>query len=558
MESTTTKGNALQRVLGDTKWVVHVLVCVFAVSSWLDINGLWVELPILVTNLPEQWTLPSYIIALSQLANLGPIAFFVLANCVRKTRAYKSTLDKVTAYVIMVLGFVSTFLLAFVWKCTAHVAGSERSVAVLALSFSLALTDCTSSLAYTAYMATLKPHYMPTFFLGEGLSGLLPALMALGQGAGEIVCVNSTYTRQTFVNGAGPNVTIGDGTNVTVINGIGPNGTRSDEEYVTMVDGSGNGTVVNVTGFSVFPVYLPPRFSLQPSSHKSRHASAERQEQQRSRSAGQGRATSPKAFAAREDASHSSARCLETRKEKAVDFDPDSAEDPKYVPVDQTPMSDGRGSSADADDRTSPDSPVFAGGPGRVKLIDDCVCEDWEGDGAVEVVERRVSRAEVVFLLLQVVLVNFLITSFLLTIQVYSSLPYGIHIYNLVVTLSNIANPVACVISIVLTVRSRNVIISMTSLGVACSVYVIVAAAMSPTPPMVETAAGGIVAVVIWVGASFFLTFAKISIGSVLRHVGRRALIWYGVATQGGALIGALTGFLLVTEFRVFKDAPWC
>nr|KAG5698480.1 hypothetical protein BaRGS_022010 [Batillaria attramentaria] len=524
------------------------------------------------------------------LANLGPIAFFVLANCVRKTRAYKSTLDKVTAYVIMVLGFVSTFLLAFVWKCTAHVAGSERSVAVLALSFSLALTDCTSSLAYTAYMATLKPHYMPTFFLGEGLSGLLPALMALGQGAGEIVCVNSTYTRQTFVNGAGPNVTIGDGTNVTVINGIGPNGTRSDEEYVTMVDGSGNGTVVNVTGFSVFPVYLPPRFSLQvfflllavimglsiiaftlinkwgyckdqhvqPSSHKSRHASAERQEQQRSRSAGQGRATSPKAFAAREDASHSSARCLETRKEKAVDFDPDSAEDPKYVPVDQTPMSDGRGSSADADDRTSPDSPVFAGGPGRVKLIDDCVCEDWEGDGAVEVVERRVSRAEVVFLLLQVVLVNFLITSFLLTIQVYSSLPYGIHIYNLVVTLSNIANPVACVISIVLTVRSRNVIISMTSLGVACSVYVIVAAAMSPTPPMVETAAGGIVAVVIWVGASFFLTFAKISIGSVLRHVGRRALIWYGVATQGGALIGALTGFLLVTEFRVFKDAPWC
>ena len=56
----------LERVLVDSKLGVHVLVCVFAVSSWVDLNGMWVELPIFVTHLPEEWTLPSYITVLAQ------------------------------------------------------------------------------------------------------------------------------------------------------------------------------------------------------------------------------------------------------------------------------------------------------------------------------------------------------------------------------------------------------------------------------------------------------------------------------------------------------------
>ena len=40
--------------------VVYVLVIVFAMASWIDINGVWVELPLLVPRLPEGWGLPSY------------------------------------------------------------------------------------------------------------------------------------------------------------------------------------------------------------------------------------------------------------------------------------------------------------------------------------------------------------------------------------------------------------------------------------------------------------------------------------------------------------------
>ena len=59
-------------------------------------------------------------------------------------------------------------------------------------------------------------------------------------------------------------------------------------------------------------------------------------------------------------------------------------------------------------------------------------------------------------------------------------------------------------------------------------------------------------------GASFFLTYAKVSVAGVMRHVGRRALIWYGAATQLGGLVGAITGFILVDRLKTFKDASWC
>ena len=156
------------------------------------------------------------------MANIGPIVFFVVAYCLAKTSVSKLTLDKVTSYAIMLVGLSATLLLAFLWQRTAEVAGQERSVALLALSFFLALMDCTSSMAFIAFLATLKPLYMPSFFLGEGLSGLLPALLALAQGAGDIVCVNVSSTEARNVSG----------------------------------------TVVNMTTYSRYPSYLPPRFSV--------------------------------------------------------------------------------------------------------------------------------------------------------------------------------------------------------------------------------------------------------------------------------------------------------
>lgn len=46
--------------------LVDVLATVFGIGAWVAINGLWVELPLLVTYLPEEWTLPSYLSVIIQ------------------------------------------------------------------------------------------------------------------------------------------------------------------------------------------------------------------------------------------------------------------------------------------------------------------------------------------------------------------------------------------------------------------------------------------------------------------------------------------------------------
>ena len=76
---------------GDSKpkvlLLIYLLVTLFGCGSWVAMNGIWVELPNLVPNLPEGWTLPSYLAVICQLANVGPITYTVLHSYIKnKTR----------------------------------------------------------------------------------------------------------------------------------------------------------------------------------------------------------------------------------------------------------------------------------------------------------------------------------------------------------------------------------------------------------------------------------------------------------------------------------------
>ena len=67
-------------------------------------------------------------------------------------------------------------------------------------TFFLALVDCTSSVTFLPFMSRLPTYYLTTFFVGEGLSGLLPALVALAQGSGLTTCVNVTEISATTLS----------------------------------------------------------------------------------------------------------------------------------------------------------------------------------------------------------------------------------------------------------------------------------------------------------------------------------------------------------------------
>ncbi|XP_029695119.1 solute carrier family 52, riboflavin transporter, member 3-B isoform X2 [Takifugu rubripes] len=180
--------------------LTHFLACLFGMGSWVAINGMWVELPLVVPEIPEGWFLPSYLTVLIQMANIGPL-FITLMH-----RFRPGVLDeRPVIYFIVGLGIVATFLLAFFWQHTVTVGGSLRSVPLLLLSFLLSVVDCTSSVTFLPFMMRLRPQYLTTYFAGEGLSGLVPALVALIQGVGVVHCQNATLT------GAANTSTVDDG-----------------------------------------------------------------------------------------------------------------------------------------------------------------------------------------------------------------------------------------------------------------------------------------------------------------------------------------------------------
>uniref|UniRef100_UPI0037E9A1BB solute carrier family 52, riboflavin transporter, member 3-A n=1 Tax=Semicossyphus pulcher TaxID=241346 RepID=UPI0037E9A1BB len=169
--------------------LIHMLACAFGLGSWVAVNGLWVELPLIVNTLPEGWELPSYLTVIIQLANIGPLLVTLMHKlCPGRLK------ERVVIYLILSIGVLACILLAFFWDKTTIVLGAPHSTAFFIITFFLSLVDCTSSVTFLPFMMQLPAKYITTLFIGEGLSGLIPAVVALGQGVGIAKCVNSSQT----------------------------------------------------------------------------------------------------------------------------------------------------------------------------------------------------------------------------------------------------------------------------------------------------------------------------------------------------------------------------
>ncbi len=206
--------SGLKGFLLEIRVPVYLLVILFAMASWIDINGLWTELPLLVNELPEAWDLPSYLIIIIQVANIGPICYTLTNRC-----APNKVKEWPVIYLIILVGVVACALLIFFWDETNYIFGEERSTSLLLLSFFLAMVDTTSSVVFLPYMANFKVQYMSAFYIGEGMSGFLPAMVGLIQGVG------------------------------------------SDPDCRNISVGGGNDT--NTTEYALVPFYDPPLFSVE-------------------------------------------------------------------------------------------------------------------------------------------------------------------------------------------------------------------------------------------------------------------------------------------------------
>ncbi|CAF1030086.1 unnamed protein product [Adineta ricciae] len=167
-----------------------LLLIVFALSTWLDVNGVWVELPLIVNEAPEGWSLPSYLTLAIALSNIGPLIIVLL-----KLRFKKHLDERIFIYIEILVGIISCALIAQHWNTTSYFAGRPHSVFFLVLVFLLGTLDTTSTVTYADYMKRYHAKLLNALYLGESLTSLIPSILASIQGVGgETICrENSTY-----------------------------------------------------------------------------------------------------------------------------------------------------------------------------------------------------------------------------------------------------------------------------------------------------------------------------------------------------------------------------
>uniref|UniRef100_A0A3B4AVW9 Riboflavin transporter n=1 Tax=Periophthalmus magnuspinnatus TaxID=409849 RepID=A0A3B4AVW9_9GOBI len=153
--------------------LVHLLACAFGLGSWVAVNGLWVELPLIVNALPEGWDLPSYLTVIIQLANLGPLLVTLMHRlCPGRLK------EHLVIYVILSIGIVSCLLLALFWDRTTLIGGAPHSTAFFIITFFLALVDCT-----TEELWIFKTEYLPPNFSTELFFFFLALMMCISLAA---------------------------------------------------------------------------------------------------------------------------------------------------------------------------------------------------------------------------------------------------------------------------------------------------------------------------------------------------------------------------------------
>ena len=122
------------------------------------------------------------------MANIGPITYGLLRHCLATPPP-----QHVSIVAVLGVGAAASLGLVLAWDLTSTIGGQQRSTGLFVSVFLLSLVDCTSSVLFLPYMASFKQTYLNSYLIGEGMSGLVPAIAALAQGvSGNPQCVNGT------------------------------------------------------------------------------------------------------------------------------------------------------------------------------------------------------------------------------------------------------------------------------------------------------------------------------------------------------------------------------
>ncbi|ESO01403.1 hypothetical protein HELRODRAFT_192329 [Helobdella robusta] len=506
---------------------VFALISMFSLSSWINVVGLWVELPIMVQKLPERWNLPSYMTLVIQCCNIAP-AIYTLAGkikCRKKQNSSNSGCsdakrDVALPMIIILISISSALLNSFFWDRTAYIGRAERSVALMFFLSLSSVASCLSALVYLPYMARYPSVYLSAFYFGQGLSGLLPGLIGLGQGlGGNPTCANVTVWNSSCLNATFSNCSSEDVK--YLLKPVYPQPKFSVQIFLILI------SLLLVVSFLAFYLLNFSRLN---------------QYQLRKNASSDNVATVSGDDKTNADVDRKNNGLVSNNHHR-------SSGDNKEVRA---------AAAADVED----ESKLISPSPSSQYTLSASETNSNASTSAVVVknlAEPQLSKSHLAFYLSSIVAINMATNGIIPATQSYTCLPYSNVVYTLTVRLSSVVGSLSSLSSMFIPKPSIKVFFFMILTALSVVVFHVVIAVLSPTPPLVNTVYGPILIVCTALIMTSLFSFAKVTAASRMHaYGGRRALKWCGAVTQLGSFLGAMLAFALINWTSIFTSISPC
>ena len=160
---------------------IYIVVTLFSISATLGMDALWVATPISSSHLPEGSKATNYLVCFFIFGNLAALAYLITYKCARPG----SCNEAIPIYGCLALALACSVLLALFWDDHRIFRQQNYSLMYLGAALGLAQVACLGTVTYVPFVARLKPAYITAVPMGEAIAGLIPHLIALGQGIGE-------------------------------------------------------------------------------------------------------------------------------------------------------------------------------------------------------------------------------------------------------------------------------------------------------------------------------------------------------------------------------------
>lgn len=171
------------------KLLVDGLALLFGMSSWLGVTSSYLQLPLIVSSIPEGWSMAAYMTVVVQSSNIISFAYVLY----QKFAPNKAN-DAILIYITMTLSCLTAIGMAFFYQTTMTINGSEHSVAYLIFVFLFATVGTVSSVLFLPFMGRFRECYLVSYMCGQGMNGLFISILTLFQGIGVPECIPNNST----------------------------------------------------------------------------------------------------------------------------------------------------------------------------------------------------------------------------------------------------------------------------------------------------------------------------------------------------------------------------